>query len=122
MRIIRNATELDTDDIKKIYECALYGIEGIVEQYFKFEEYVEFCLKHKFSYVAIDDDVVCGVLLAYEVPDLMFGKILYRIIGCVSGVSKKGNWNRTFKYITNGCGKCGVSRNNIANMLLYECI
>lgn len=67
MRIIRNATELDTDDIKKIYECALYGIEGIVERYFKFEEYVEFCLKHKFSYVAIDDDVVCGVLLAYAI-------------------------------------------------------
>ena len=34
-------------------------------------------MKHRFSYVAIEDDIVCGVLLAYEVPDLMFGKILY---------------------------------------------
>lgn len=77
MSIIRKATGLDTDDIKKIYECAFYGMEGIVESYFKFDEYVEFCLKHRFSYVAIEDDIVCGVLLAYEVPDLMFGKILY---------------------------------------------
>lgn len=61
MSIIRKATGLDTDDIKKIYECAFYGIEGIVESYFKFDEYVEFCLKHRFSYVAIEDDIVCGV-------------------------------------------------------------
>ncbi|RHF63727.1 hypothetical protein [Mediterraneibacter gnavus] len=53
MSIIRKATGLDTDDIKKIYECAFYGIEGIVESYFKFDEYVEFCLKHRFSYVAM---------------------------------------------------------------------
>ena len=47
MSIIRKATGLDTDDIKKIYECAFYGIEGIVEAYFKFDEYVEFCLKQQ---------------------------------------------------------------------------
>ena len=47
MSIIRKATGLDTNDIKKIYECAFYGMEGVVESYFKFDEYVDFCLKHR---------------------------------------------------------------------------
>ena len=123
MRIIRNATGLATQMIlKKIYECAFYGIEGIVERFSKFEEYVEFCLKQKFAYVAIEDDIVCGVLLAYRFRYDVWENTICRIIGCASRISKKRNWNRTFKYITNGCRECGVSRNNVANMLLYECI
>ena len=49
MSNIRKATGLDTDDIKKIYECAFYGIEGIVESYFKFDEYVVYCWHMRFQ-------------------------------------------------------------------------
>ena len=48
MSIIRKATGLDTNDIKKIYECAFYGMEGVVESYFKFDEYV-YCWHMRFQ-------------------------------------------------------------------------
>ncbi len=108
MRIIRNATGLDTDDIKKIYECAFYGIEGIVERFSKFEEYVEFCLKQKFAYVAIEDDIVCGVLLAYEVPDMMFGKILYvELLAVLPEYQKRGIGTELLNTLRMDAGNAG---------------
>lgn len=91
MCTIRKATNTDIDAIKKIYEWAFCGMEGLIQKHFKFEKYVEFFLRHKFAYVAVEEDVVCGVLFAYEVPDLMFGEILYiELLAVLPEYQKKG--------------------------------
>lgn len=39
----------------------------------------------------MEEDVVCGVLFAYEVPDLMFGEILYiELLAVLPEYQKKG--------------------------------
>ena len=37
MRTIRKATNTDIDAIKKIYEWAFCGMEGLIQKHFKFE-------------------------------------------------------------------------------------
>ena len=96
----KKATNTDIDAIKKIYEWAFCEMEGLIQEHFKFEKYVEFFLRHKFAYVAVEEDVVCGVLFAYEVPDLMFGEILYiELLAVLPEYQKKGIGTKLFNQI-----------------------
>lgn len=92
MCIVRGVLESDIESIKKIYEQAFNRMEGLIDEYYpKFKEYVDFCAIQKFSYVALKDDVICGVLLACEKPDIEWGKVLYiELLAVLPEFQKKG--------------------------------
>lgn len=92
MGIVRGVTASDIVDIKKIYEQAFNRMEGLIDEYYpKFQQYVDFCSRQKFSYVAIKDGVLCGVLLACEKPDIEWGKVLYiELLAVLPEYQKKG--------------------------------
>lgn len=56
-----------------------------------FSQYLEFHLKQKYAYIAVDDNVACGVLLAYEKPDMIFGKSVYiELLAVLPEYQKRG--------------------------------
>lgn len=63
MREIRRMVGSDLENIKLIYEKAFERSEGVLEYYQGFPEYVEFCIKQRYAYVAVDEDTVCGVCI-----------------------------------------------------------
>ncbi len=92
MSVVRTMINSDVEDVKKIYEQAFYKTEGLLNEYYpKFEDYVDFCIKQNYSYVAIMEDNVCGALLAYEKPDIEWGKSLYiELLAVLPEYQKKG--------------------------------
>ena len=91
MRAIRKAVSLDIESIKKIYEKAFGRREGILQYYQGFPDYVDFCLKQKYSYVAVCEEFVCGVLLAYEKTDMEWGKVVYiELLAVMPEYQRKG--------------------------------
>lgn len=77
MREIRRMISSDLENIKLIYEKAFDRSKGVLEYYQGFSEYAEFCIKQRYAYVAVDEDTVCGVLLAYVIPDMFAGNVVY---------------------------------------------
>lgn len=91
MRVIREMTMDDLESVKKIYESAFERPEGILMYYPYFSEYVDFCIKQRYAYIAVEDNVVCGVLLAYEKPDMHLGKSVYiELLAVLPEYQKKG--------------------------------
>ena len=65
-----------------------------------FRDYVEFCIKQNYAYVANEQDVVCGVLLAYEKPDLEWGKVLYiELLAVLPEYQSKGIGTTLLDYV-----------------------
>lgn len=88
---IRRANSTDIESIKTIYEKAFDKREGILRYYLGFSEYVEFCIKQNYSYIAFMENVVCGVLLAYVKPDVFDGKIVYiELLAVLPEYQKRG--------------------------------
>ena len=78
MKKIRKVINSDLESIKTIYEKAFDRREGILDCYYKgFSDYVDFCAKQNYAYVALDEERICGTLLAYEKPDMFLGKVVY---------------------------------------------
>lgn len=91
MREIRKVTIDDLESIKTIYEKAFDRTEGVLKYYAGFSEYVQFCMKQNYAYLAVEDNTVCGVLLAYEIPDMLFGKSVYiELLAVLPEYQKKG--------------------------------
>lgn len=92
MRKIRKVIDSDLESIKTVYEKAFDRSEGILNCYYKgFSEYVDFCAKQNYAYVALDEEVVCGILLAYEKPDTFYGKVVYiELLAVLPEYQKKG--------------------------------
>jgi ribosomal protein S18 acetylase RimI-like enzyme len=74
---IREVTEKDIVIIEKIYAKAFAQHEEVMRYYKGFHEYVIFCKKQAYAYVVENDSEVCGVILAYEKPDIFEGKNVY---------------------------------------------
>jgi ribosomal protein S18 acetylase RimI-like enzyme len=74
---IREVTEQDIGIIEKIYAKAFSHREEAMRYYKGFQEYVIFCKKQAYAYVAENDEEICGVILAYEKPDIFEGKNVY---------------------------------------------
>lgn len=77
MKEIRRVVSSDLESIKLIYERAFDRSEGVLKYYQGFPEYVEFSIRQRYAYVAVDEDTVCGVLLAYVIPDMLAGNVVY---------------------------------------------
>lgn len=92
MREIRKVTNKDTENIALIYEKAFDRPEGILKMYYPgFPDYVDFCIKQNYAYVAVEEDIVCGALLAYEIPDTMWGKVIYiELLAVLPEYQKRG--------------------------------
>lgn len=91
MREIRNVVSSDLESIKLIYEKAFDRSEGVLKYYKGFSEYVEFCIKQRYAYVAVEEDTVCGVLLAYVIPDMLAGNVVYiELLAVMPGYQRKG--------------------------------
>lgn len=68
----------DIEVLKKIYEKTFDRHEGILNHYYPgFTDYINFCVRQGYAYIAIFDGYECGYILAYEKPDMMLGKELY---------------------------------------------
>lgn len=74
---IREVKENDIDIVGEIYAKAFGHDEKIVSYYKCFSEYVNFCVKQNYAFVAEDKAEICGVILGYEKPDWFDGKNLY---------------------------------------------
>lgn len=97
---IRHAVEADIDGIKKIYEKAFYDKEGILMYYPNFTEYVMNCIKHTLSYVAISDGLLCGMIFAYEVPDIEWGKTVHiEVFAVLPNYQKMGIGTALMKHL-----------------------
>lgn len=73
---IRRVEENDIDIIGVIYARAFDFREELIKYYQGFPQYVKFCMEQGYSFVA-EEDVVCGVILGYEKPSMLFGKVAY---------------------------------------------
>lgn len=73
---IRNVKESDIGIIGTIYEKAFEHSEGVIKYYQGFPEYVKFCMKQRYAFIA-ESGEVCGVILGYEKPDMFVGKAAY---------------------------------------------
>jgi ribosomal protein S18 acetylase RimI-like enzyme len=74
---IREVTEQDIGSIGKVYAKAFAHNEKILNYYTGFDQYVIFCMEQAYAYVAENDEGICGVILAYEKPDIFEGKNVY---------------------------------------------
>ena len=91
MREIRSVVSTDLESIKLIYEKAFDRSEGVLKYYQGFSEYVEFCIKQRYAYVAVEEDTVCGVLLAYVIPDMLAGNVVYiELLAVMPEYQRKG--------------------------------
>ena len=63
MREIRRVMESDLESLKIICERAFDRSPGVMKYYEGFPDYVNFCRKQNYAYVAVEDGEVCGVLL-----------------------------------------------------------
>jgi len=91
MREIRSVVSTDLESIKLIYEKAFDRSEGVLKYYQGFLEYVEFCIKQRYAYVAVEEDTVCGVLLAYVIPDMLAGNVVYiELLAVMPEYQRKG--------------------------------
>ena len=105
---IRRATEVDMDGIKDVYEKAFLDREGMLMYYPNFEEYVRNCIKHDLSYVAINNGRLCGMIFAYEVPDIEWGKIVYvEVFAVLPELQKKGIGTALMKQLEESVQKKG---------------
>ncbi len=91
MREIRKVVISDLDRIKQIYEKAFDRSEGVLKYYQGFADYVDFCIQQKYAYVAVEEDIVCGVLLAYVIPDMLAGNVVYiELLAILPEYQRKG--------------------------------
>lgn len=82
----------DLDTIKHVYAKA-FNIhkEVLDEDCFGFPNYVKFCESQGYSYMAFIDDEPCGVLLAYIIPEMMYGEEIYiELLAVLPEYQKKG--------------------------------
>lgn len=91
MVIIKNAVSENIETIGEIYEKSFEKQPGILKYYPGFNKYVTFCIDGGYAYVAIEEDIICGVLLAYEKPDMQWGKSLYvELLAVIPEFQRKG--------------------------------
>lgn len=74
---IRRVQDTDLDKLKIICERSFDRPSGAMKFYKRFIDYVNFCRAQNYAYVAVEDGEVCGALLAYEKPDMCYGKNIY---------------------------------------------
>lgn len=88
---IRKTEERDIEEIKKIYANAFgYALETM-NCIKGFREYVMFATNQGYAYIIEDDGVCCAVILAYEKPDIIYGKNLYiELLSVLPEYQKKG--------------------------------
>lgn len=100
----------DLENIKKVYEKAFDRSEGILNCYYKgFSEYVDFCARQNYAYVALDEEIVCGILLAYEKPDIFYGKGVYiELLAILPEYQKKGYGTELLNRVKEDAEKNGV--------------
>lgn len=78
MEIRKIVVNSDIEKIKAIYEKTFEIREGILSNYYYgFSNYIDFCVKQNYAYIAILDGCECGYILAYQKPDMMLGVELY---------------------------------------------
>lgn len=110
MKKIRRVMDSDLENIKKVYEKAFDRSEGILNCYYKgFSEYVDFCARQNYAYVALDEEIVCGILLAYEKPDIFYGKGVYiELLAILPEYQKKGYGTELLNRVKEDAEKNGV--------------
>lgn len=74
---IREVNENDIEVIGTIYEKAFGYSEGLVKDLGNFDEYVNFCVKQNYAFVIENGIEICGVVLGYEKPDMIYGRNVY---------------------------------------------
>lgn len=78
IKIRRVYFDRDIEKIKMLYEKSFEVNKGILDHfYFGFREYINFCVKQNYAYMAIFNECECGYIMAYKKPDMMFGEELY---------------------------------------------
>jgi GNAT superfamily N-acetyltransferase len=75
--IIRKITSDDIETVGNIYLKAFDHYEGILKYFEGFNQYVSFFIKQGYSFCSVDEDICCGVGMAYETPDMYSGKTIY---------------------------------------------
>ena len=73
---IRKVEEKDIDVIGIIYANAFEHREELIKYYQGFPQYVKFCIEQGYAFLA-EEEAVCGVILGYEKPDMLLGKVAY---------------------------------------------
>jgi ribosomal protein S18 acetylase RimI-like enzyme len=106
---IREVTEQDIGSIGKIYAKAFAHNEKILSYYKGFDQYVVFCMKQAYAYVAENDSGICGVILAYEKPDIFEGKNVYiELLAILPEHQNKGYGKALIDKIENVAAENGI--------------
>lgn len=82
----------DVDNLKMIYEKSFEMYEGLLSHYYHgFFNYINFCVKQGYAYIAILDGCECGYILAYRKPDMMLGEEIYiELLAVLPEYQRKG--------------------------------
>ena len=76
--VIRNITQADVPTIGKIYTSAFDRNESVIKYYAGFPAYVDFCIESGYALMlTADDGTDCGLIMGYEQPSIIFGRISY---------------------------------------------
>lgn len=110
MREIRRVMESDLENLKIICERAFDRSPGVMKYYEGFPDYVDFCRKQNYAYVAVEDGEVCGVLLAYEKPDMCCGKNVYiELLAVLPEYQKRGHGTELLNKVKEDALNNGIS-------------
>jgi len=119
---IRSITTDDIYTVGRIYEEAFSFPKDLIKAYYKgFTEYVEFCMSEGYAFIAGDEDSDYGVVLAYEIPDMEFGKELYvELLAIVPSMQGKGYGKTLMKKVLEIARIKGVRSTSIRTKCYIE--
>lgn len=90
MAVIRKIEEKDINEVGRIYLKAFGYCEEAINYYTGLAEYVKFSMEQGYAYTVMEE-ALCGAILAYEIPDMFRGRLLYvELLAVLPEYQKKG--------------------------------
>lgn len=112
--IIRKIEDGDIETVGKIFLNAFDHPEETLKYYKGFGDYVNFAVNQEYAHVAVVDEVCCGVILAYETPDMFCGKKLYiELLAVLPEYQKNGYARKLFEQIVSDAKEKGIKEISI---------
>lgn len=111
---IRKIENKDIETVGRIFLKAFNHPEESLKYYKGFGDYVNFAMEQEYAYVAVVDEVCCGVILAYETPDMFCGRKVYiELLAVLPEYQKNGYAGKLFEQIVRDAKNKGMKEISI---------
>lgn len=122
--IVRPCVEADVETIRDIYLNAFGYDRAVLLAFSGFDKYALFCVNKGYSYILEEKGKPCGVVLAYEKPDLLGGVLLYvELLAVLPEYQNKGYGTTLMSKIETEAKRNSIieiTLRTMANMAAYE--